>query len=187
MPDLSQLDPKVIGPVSDLMTYYSDLWLILKTGQIHKPGDHFYFNFPITPSWADGTRILLGEDSIAFDMTWKSTNAADQTAEIVVHHVPPEKPTVHLPADWMQKPVADTPNNWVQIQKEQNGKFTAGVGQETFDVVLTVSLADGRILRGTMDNPVKTIVRECEDAALTRCGPATPHTTLRKIEIDLKR
>jgi hypothetical protein len=85
----------------------------------------------------------------------------------------------------MQKPVGDMPNNWVGVTKEQNGTYTAAVGQETFNVEIKVSLADGKILSATMDNPVKTIERSCADEALTKCGEAKPHVILRKIDITL--
>jgi hypothetical protein len=167
------------------MTFYSDEWLANRMGALRKPGDHFYFVVPFNPSWADGTHVLLGEDSIAFDMTWKSTNEADHTALILIRHVPPAKPNVHLTADWMKKPVADTPNNWVEVEKNQDGKFDAAVGNETFDVLLTIDLTDGKILAGTMDNTVKTVHCTCEDQALTKCGEPVPHQIYRKIEIAL--
>jgi hypothetical protein len=186
-PDFSKVDRSLVGPLSDFMTFYSDEWLALTMGSLKKPGDHFYFAVPFNPSWADGSRVLLGEDSIAFDMTWKSTNEADHTALILVRHVPPAKPTVHLTADWMKKPVADTPNNWVEIEKNQDGKFDASVGNETFDVLLTIDLTDGKILSATMDNTVKTVHCTCEDQALTKCGEPVPHEIYRKIEITLSR
>jgi hypothetical protein len=185
MPDLSNVDRSIIGPITDFMTFYSDEWLAVRMGALKKPGDHFYFPMPFNPSWADGTHVLLGEDSIAFDMTWKSTNEADHTAVILIRHVPPAKPTVHLTADWMKKPVADTPNNWVEVEKTDDGKFEANVGQETFNVELTIDLTDGKILSGSMDNTVKTIHCTCEDQQLTRCGTPVPHEIDRKIEITL--
>ncbi|MGB8323965.1 MAG: hypothetical protein WCE52_13485 [Candidatus Acidiferrum sp.] len=114
-------------------------------------------------------------------------NAAEHTAVLLVRHVPPEKPQVHLGAEWMQAPVADTPNNWVGVQKAKEGKYLAAVGKETFDVEITVSLTDGKILAGTMDNPVQTIPRECDDEALTKCGDPTPQLIHRKIELTLVR
>jgi hypothetical protein len=185
MPNLSAVDRAIIGPITDFMTFYSDEWLANRMGVLKKPGDHFYFPMPFNPSWADGTHVLLGEDSIAFDMTWKSTNEADHTALILIRHVPPAKPTVKLPADWMKTPVADTPNNWVEIEKEEDGKFDAGVGQETFDVELKIDLTDGKILSANMDNTVKTIHCTCEDQQLTKCGVPVPHEIKRKIEIAL--
>jgi hypothetical protein len=186
IPDLSKVDPKLIGPVTDFMTFYADLWLANKIGALTKAGDHFYFRNPMPPSsWADGAHTLIGESSIDFDMTLKAVDTAAGTAVLVVKHVPPEKSAVKLPADWMQKPVGDMPNNWVGVTKEHNGSYTAAVGEENFTVEIKVSLADGRILSATMDNPVKTIERICEDAALTKCGEAKPHEILRKIDITL--
>jgi hypothetical protein len=185
MPPLNNVDRALIGPITDFMTFYSDEWLALRMGALKKQGDHFYFPMPFNPSWADGTHVLLGEDSIAFDMTWKSTNEAGHTALILIRHVPPAKPTVHLTADWMKKPVADTPNNWVEVEKTDDGKFEAGVGNETFDVELKIDLTNGKILSGSMDNTVKTIHCTCEDQELTKCGDPVPHEINRKIEIEL--
>ena len=118
-----------------------------KLGALTKAGDHFYFRNPMpASSWADGTRVLIGESAIDFDMTLKAVDSAAGTAVLVVKHVPPEKSAVKLPAAWMQTPVGDAPNNWVGVQKEQNGTYTASVGEETFTDEIKVSLADGKIL-----------------------------------------
>jgi hypothetical protein len=74
-PDLKDADPNMIGPITDLMTFYVDLWLPSKLGVLHKAGDHFHFhNFMPPSSWADGKRVLVGEDAIDFDMTLKSVD-----------------------------------------------------------------------------------------------------------------
>jgi hypothetical protein len=187
MPDLSKVDPKIIGPITDFMTFYADLWIAIKTGQLKAAGDHFYMPYGVPSSWADGTYVRLGQSSIDFDMTWKSTDAAAHTAELEIRHVPPSKSMVTLPAPWMQTQVGDKPSNWVTVQKGRDGKLQASVGEETFDVLLTVSLADGKILAGTMDNVVKTVQRTCDDDALTHCTDPAPHEIHRKIEIELVR
>lgn len=184
-PDFTRVDPKLIGPLADFMTFYSDLWLAVKTGQLSHPGDHFYFPNGVPNSWADGTYVLLGQSAIDFDMTLKSLDPASQTAVLVVRHVPPAKSSIQLSAPWMQTPVGDKPNNWVTVQKERDGKFTAAVGEEIFTVEIKLSLTDGKILSATMDNPVKTIERSCEDQALTRCSEAKPHLIQRRIDITL--
>jgi len=186
-PDLSQVDPSLIGPITDFMSFYVDLRLAVKTGKLAHPGDHFYFKRSTPNSWADGTRVLVGEDAVDFDLTLKDVNRSDHTATFVARHVPPEKPEIRLTAEWMRKPVADTANNWVQVRKTKNGKYLAAVGKETFVVEIKVSLVDGKILSGRIDNPVDTIERECEDAALTKCGDARPHPIRRQIEISLGR
>ncbi len=183
-PDISKADSKLVGPALDFMTFYADLWLAIKTGQLTHAGDHFYVKVGTPSSWANGSQVILGQSSIDFDLTLKSINSSDNTAVLVVRHVPPEKSQLTLPATWMQAPVADTPNNWVQVIKLP-GKFFASVGQETFTVELTISLADGKILSATMDNPVKTIARMCTDEALTQCDSPQPHEILRKIQIVL--
>ncbi|HEX8811498.1 MAG TPA: hypothetical protein VF742_05860, partial [Terracidiphilus sp.] len=184
LPDLSKVDPKMIGPITDFMTFYADLWLANKLGQLNKPGDHFYFRNPMPPSsWADGTRVLVGLSVTDFDMTLKSVDAATGTAMLEVRHVPPEKSALPQKAAWMQDLVGSAPNNWMTIEKEADG-FHAGVGEETFDALIKVSLMDGRILSATLENPVKTIERICTDEALTQCGPRQPHLIVRKIEIE---
>ncbi len=187
MPDLSKVDPKMIGPITDMMTFYVDLWLANKLGALRKAGDHFYFRNPMpASSWADGTRVLVGVSAIDFDMTLKAVDVAGGTALLEVKHVPPEKSALPVKAEWTQVPVGTAPNNWMTVSKTPEGKFDAGVGEETFTDEITISLADGHIVSATMDNPVKTIERVCEDEALTKCGAAKPHLILRKIEIALQ-
>lgn len=186
IPNLSEVEPNLMGPILDFLTFYVDMWLAVKSGQLVHAGDHFYFKHNAPNSWADGTRVLIGEDAIDFDCTLKDVNRADNTATLVVRHVPPEKPEIRLPASWMRKPVADTANNYVQVSKGKDGKYWAGVGKEIVDVEIKVSLTDGKILSASMDNPVQTIERECEDAALTRCSDPKPHPIRRQIEISLE-
>ena len=124
MPPLNNLDRALVGPISDFMTFYSDEWIANRMGAMKKPGDHFYFVVPFNPSWADGTRVLLGEDSIAFDITWKSTSEADHTALILIRHVPPAKPNVHLIADWMKKPSPTRPTTGSRLKRIRTASLT---------------------------------------------------------------
>lgn len=185
MPDLTKVDPWTIGPITDMMTFYVDLWLANKLQQLHKSGDHFYFHSPMpASSWADGSRVLLGESAEDFDFTMKEVDEANHTAILEVKHVPPAQSAIHLKAEWMKKPVASLPNNWVTVSRSANG-YDAGVGQETFDVLIKISTIDGKILHATMNNPVHTMMCSCEDEALTKCGTPQPHDILREVEITL--
>lgn len=181
IPNLSQVQPFLIGPITDLLTIYADLWMAAKQGTIAHAGDHVYVKLGGPNSWADGNYVVLGEDSIDFDITLKELNPP--TATLLVKHVPPAQPKVKLPAPWMQTPVADTPNNWINVSKNGAGKFDAQVGKETFDVEIKVGLKDGRILSATIDNPVQATKRECTDAAFLDCGPASPLRIHRQIEL----
>lgn len=185
-PDLSNVDRRMVGPILDLMTFYIDLWITNRIGVLQRAGDHFYFPNPQVGSWADGEQVLLGKDHIDFDLNLPSIDHVTQTAVVVVRHVPPSHPNLQFPAAWMQTPVADTPNNWVQVTKTKDGRYQAGVGKETLEVSMTLSTADGRILSASMDNPVVMSGRECDDAALTKCGDAQQHRIHRHVEIVLE-
>ena len=186
LPDFSKVSPMLVGPMADMMTFYSDLWLAIKVGTLAKAGDHLYVPVGGPNSWADGSHVILGEDSIDFDFTLVEVDAATNAAKVVAKHVPPKEPKVRLPAEWMKANVADTPNNWVEVSKNGD-KYAAEVGKETFTVELKVSLEDGKILQVTMENPVTAIHRECADAALTQCSAATPRQIMRRVEVELQR
>jgi hypothetical protein len=182
IPDLSKVQPFLIGPITDLLTFYADLWLANKQ-RLNQVGDHVYVKHGTPASWADGTYVILGESSIDFDLTLKEVDPAGQFATLLAKHVPPAQPEARLPAEWMRAPVADTPNNWVNVEKSRAGKFVAAVGKETFDVEIKVSLKDGKILSATLENLVRTRQRDCSDAAYQNCGEPADHTIHRHIEL----
>lgn len=182
-PDLSKVEQQMVGPITDLFTFYTDLWLINKIGALRQPGDHFHLPNPQTGSWADGKHVIMGKDHIDFDLNLQLIDQGKQTALIIVHHVPPAHPNLEFPAAWMEAPVADTPNNWIEVRKIENGDYLAAVGKETFDVSIVISTTDGRILSASMDNPVVTKGRQCHDAKLTQCSDASQHTIRRHVEI----
>jgi hypothetical protein len=186
IPNLSAVDPKLIGPITDLLTFYADLWLAIRAGQLNHAGDHLYQKHGTPASWADGSYVVLGEDSIDFDITLTGVDQSTKVATLLIRHVPPEQPQVRLPVAWMHEPVAGGQNNWVEVTA-RDGKFVAAIGRETFDVRMEVSLVDGKILYGAIENPVNTQERDCRDAALTSCGDPRPRQILRKIEIRLER
>jgi len=183
IPDLSKVQPMLIGPITDTLTLYSDL-LIAKKMKLEHVGQHAYFEHGKPNSWADGQHVLLGEDAIDFDLTLVDANAETHTVTILTRHVPPRHQQVKLPAAWMQTPVSDTENNWVEVSRTGD-KYTAQVGKETFDVRVILDTRDGKILSARLDNPVVAVSRECEDAALARCGPSMPETIHREVTFRL--
>jgi hypothetical protein len=184
LPDLSNVSPMLIGPITDLLTFYSDLWLAMRAGNLIHPGDHFYQKYGTPASWADGTRVIVGQDSIDFNVALVDLSPSAQTATVAVRHVPPPQIEIKLTADWMRTPVADSPNNWVQVTKNASGNYSAEVGKETFDVEIIVSLVDGKILHATLDNLVVAQRRECVDLPLTNCGEPVSHQIMRQVEIN---
>lgn len=187
VPDLSQVIP-LSGSITDLLTFYSDLLLGARQGSLAHVGDHYYFKHGTPNSWADGNYVLTGEDSIDFDISLTGLDKPGKVATVVVRHVVPAQPQIKLPADWMRAPVSDAPNNWVQVSKNYASKsdadkYVASVGKETFDVELKVSLADGKIISGTLNNPVEVLERNCADQAPMNCGEPVRYQILRQIEI----
>lgn len=182
IPNLATVQPALIGPITDLLTFYSDLWLAQKVGHFQKVGDHLYYEHGTPSAWADGSFIVVGEDSIDFDITLTDLDQAEKTATLLIRHVPPKKPQIKIPVEWMKAPVADSPNNWVNVV-HAGDQYVAQIGKETFDVKLTISLTDGKILAGSIDNPVTATERFCKDTALLNCTEPHPKTILRQIKI----
>jgi hypothetical protein len=108
-------------------------------------------------SRAAGANLLIGEDSIDFDITLQFVDPSAQVATILVQHVPPAKPQVNLPAPWMREPVEKAPNNWVEGGKDDVGRYAASVGKQTVEDRITVSLVDGRMLSATIGQPGECI------------------------------
>jgi hypothetical protein len=86
----------------------------------------------------------------------------------------------------MHAPVADSPNNWVQVGKTDDAKYVAEVGKETFHVEITVSLVNGKILHAALDNLVVAQKLQCVDAALATCGDPVDDLIRRQIELNLE-
>jgi len=184
IPDLSKVQPSLVGPITDLLTFYSDLFLA-KQLKITRVGEHIYFQHGKPSSWADGKRVLIGQDSIDFDLTLIDDDTSQHTATLLIRHVPPQHPQVQLPAKWMEMPVGDTANNWVLVERSGD-KYLAQVGKELFEVRIRVDTLDGKILSAQLHNPVTSIVRECEDAALSKCGKPEANNTLREVNLTLR-
>jgi hypothetical protein len=183
IPDLSRIHPGLVGPVVDLLTFYADVQLAMREPALAQPGDHVYVNDGNPNSWADGSRILTGEDAIDFDITVADMNLTDSVVTLVVRHVPPARPAITLKAPWMRVPVERSPNNWVQVSRRDSGEFVASVGKETFVASIRLSLADGKVLTATLDNQVDVLERECRDSSLTVCGDPVRYQIRRRIEI----
>lgn len=183
LPNLSAVPPALIGPITDLATFYVDLWLARRLGsKLERAGDNIDLKLGIPASWADGKHVVVGQSAVDFDISLVKVDRSAGVVALLVQHVPPAQAKVHLPATWMDKPVSGTPNNWVQVTK-RGDKFVAAVGKETFDVRMKVSLANGEILSATLGNLVEAQERDCRNAALTKCGPPHPLQIRRHIEI----
>ncbi|MGC1871118.1 MAG: hypothetical protein WA700_09185 [Acidobacteriaceae bacterium] len=184
VPDLSKVQPILIGPITDLLTFYADALLAMNQPSLIHAGDHAYVKHGVPNSWADGNHFILAQDAIDFDITLKAIDAASHVATLVVRHVPPSHPRIELPAAWMQTPVSDSPNNWVQVEKMSSGKYAAEVGKETFTDEIKISTISGKIISASMDNPVNVLQRVCSDSSLESCGAPTRFQIKRQITLN---
>jgi hypothetical protein len=184
-PDLRTAHPRMIGPILDLMTFYADLKLAVQRSELVRAGDHAHVAYGKPSSWANPTTgVILGEDSIDFDLTLTNIDAPSHSATLLVKHVPPTVLSVSLPATWMQPPVIGSfPNNWVQVAKARDAGYVGAVGHESFDVELTVELGTGKLIAAKMVNPVDVLERECADAALSSCKEPSRYQIMRRIEL----
>jgi hypothetical protein len=183
IPDLANVQPLLIGPITDMLTFYSDLLLAIKA-KLVQPGQTAYVSRTSPNSWADGQRVLLGQDVVDFSLSAESINPAESTETILVQHVPPPALHVEQPVQWMQEPTSAKPNNFVQVSKDGDG-FIAETGKESFDVRLVLDTRDGSILSAALHNPVALKTRTCTDWELTHCGSETSKTILREITLKL--
>ena len=182
IPDFSKTDPALIGPMSDLLTFFVDYQLAVRK-HLAKTGDHAYFPHGKPNSWADGHRVTIGFDCVDFEATLESTATAKGLAFLRVRHVPPPKGCPNPPAPWMADRVMDSANNWFQVTKAADDRFEADYGQETFEARIYVSPDDGRIVSAELDNPILFNTRVCKDAALKDCAPPVRGRILRAIQL----
>ena len=183
IPDFSKVQPFLIGPITDTLTFYSDVLLANNAGLV-KAGQHEYVEHGKPNSWADGQRVLIGQDAIDFDISVLQVSQKDQTLTLLIQHVPPRHPRLEYPATWMNNPVANTRNNWEQLE-HTGEKYIAQVGQETFDVRITLDLRDGKIFSASLHNVIIAVSRECKDRDLTNCGMAATKSMRREVSFRL--
>ena len=185
VPNLATVQPLLIGPITDTLTIYSDLLLAMQH-ELLQPGQTAYVPRTTPNSWADGQRVLIGQDVVDFSLKVESVDPAEHTETLLIQHVPPPVLHVHLPASWMQGPASAKPMNFVQVSRQGDG-FIAEVGEETFDVRIVVDTRDGHIISAAMHNPVALSTRSCTNRELTQCGQETSKMTLREITWKLVR
>ncbi len=183
-PNTAQIFPRIVDPAFDLLSIYTDAAAAMQQGALRSDGDRgVVFNHGDTVSWADGMRILIGEDSTDLEITLDEVSLLDGSAKVTVHHVAPGVSKIKTPAEWMKGAVADTSNNWVQVVRAGARQFVASVGQETAEVHLELSLTNGKIFSAEMDTHIEVLERECTDEALTMCREGVRHQIVRHVKL----
>ena len=125
-PTSGRVQPILIGPITDLLTFYADVQLAMRQKNLLRTGDHIYVKHGRPNSWADGTYTVFGQDSIDFDITLTEVDQAAHEAALLIRHVPPVQAQIQFPATWMIAPVGDHPNNWGEGRKDSSGQILGG-------------------------------------------------------------
>ncbi|MFC1745855.1 hypothetical protein ACFL35_17820 [Candidatus Riflebacteria bacterium] len=196
-PDIRKIEGKmrkyIVGPIFDLLTFYVDLNPGLFYAKIDELENGYPIVFPFNKksSWADGQFIILGEDCIDFRVTFQN-NKKNKPLLRVEHIAPESNLDINLPEKWMNVPIGQGKNNWVQIAKMKN-MFGVSYGYEYFDVHIYIDPEDGKINYASMYNPVERLNRICKEiisknkkiTGIKNCSEATPQHTYRNITIEL--
>ena len=182
-PDISKVNPFLVGPISDLLIFYADFQLAARSYELNAPGTRTHVENSKPNSWADGRRIRVGEDQLEFDLSLGEIDPADSTITLSVRHSPPSWSNVNMPAHWMYHPIDSTPNNWVQVTRDEKGVYVGSIGSESYTVVMKIDLRTGAILNGTLENIIDILQRDCADSLLTNCGDTVRYTVRRQSEM----
>jgi hypothetical protein len=89
VPNLADVQPLLIGPITDTLTIYSDLLLAMQSKLAHA-GQTAYVPRTTPNSWADGKRVLLGQDVVDFSLTVETLNPAENAETLLIQHASSE-------------------------------------------------------------------------------------------------
>ena len=101
IPNLANVQPLLIGPITDTLTIYSDLLLATRARLVHS-GQSAYVSRTTPNSWGDGQHVLLGQDVVDFSLRVEALNSSQHSETLLIQHVPPPESHLELPATWMQ-------------------------------------------------------------------------------------
>ena len=128
----------------------------------------------------DNATTPVGEDLI--QLTTTLTSLSDQQATFTSSCEPPPGGGLTLTRAFTNSPLCGSvPNNFEQIQ-ESGTQYQALWGCEQLAVTTVVTRATGQIVSVQMTNQLQLDLTQCQDEALTECGPITPITLQRIVQ-----
>ena len=140
MPDLAHVDPKLIGPITDFMTFYVDLWRAEKLGELKKTGDQLYFK---QGTRSRGRRSVVSSASLhRLRLHVEECRRSQPEATLEMPSRSAREVAGHAHRRLDAHPRSRHSEQLVGVNRTQDGKFHAAVGKETFDVEIKVSLVD---------------------------------------------
>lgn len=170
----------LLGPITDLGTFYVDLSIPVGIDNLHQPGQSYTDPTPLSGNFASATSPV-GQDLIQLTTTLTSLNATQAT--FTSTYVPPPQGGLTLTQPFMDSPVCgSTPNNFELVQQQGTG-YQALWGCENFTVTTVVNRPSGQIVSAQITNPLQLDEVTCTDEALTDCQAPVPLTIPRTAQL----
>ena len=152
--DLPPLDePRMLGMITDLNTFFVAVSPAIGVEGLHESGDSHVLDEPARGIWTNGRNIVLGQDCIRTRIELVEIDRKKETVRFRTSFMPPDVPCLELARPWMTKAASDDkPNNFQQITLNEQGKHTVIWGIEEFTITSEVSYEDGKVRNARMDN-----------------------------------
>lgn len=179
LPDLGTIDPRLVEPVTDVITFFVAVSSGAGIANVQRAGDRYALPTPVVGRWAHGKETPVGEDCIAVSIMLREITS--ETATYVTAFEPPTERCLTPALPVMEAPIGQGPNNFQQVMVSAVDR-AAMWGREQFVVTTVVRRSDGTILEATMDNQLVLRTRlGCADETLQRCQMEVPMRLQRKL------
>ena len=160
-------DAAVTGAITDLITFWAGLSLMLDQDALHAEGDVFHRPEAVTGDWADGRSVIYGEDCTIVTMTLVELER--RQVRLKLEFLAPETACLEFPNAVFNTPVREGQlNNFSQIRQDDTG-FAPMWGLETYTVEVPVDRASGRLKHGRLTNTLDLQMAGGCDEALEAC------------------
>lgn len=177
-------EPAMVGPISDLTTFYVAISPSIGIDTLTKVGDEHVMPEAVRGVWTVLPHTPLGEDCIVPRV--KITHLDVNTVTFHTAFEPPSTPCLEPLGPWMREPVDGTrPNNFRQVTADPSGTRIVMWGREAFTTECRVERPSGRILVASMENTLTLKVRVGCDATLESCAGEFPTTIRRTVKLKL--
>ena len=184
LPDILGWDMAVVGPVTDLLTFWVAISPQAGIDKVSKVGQSYVLPEAPVASWANGVDIPVGQDCIQISITLKELG--ESTAVFETRFMPPEEASLKMLKSWMDESVVEgTPNNFQQ-QMSMGEAAMVMWGREYFVVTSTVRRADGMLLSATMSNELQLKMKIGCSSELQACKHEVPLHIRRELSLELQ-
>ena len=184
LPDIAGWDMAVVGPVTDLLTFFVAISPQAGIDSVSQVGQTCVLPEAPVASWANGESIPVGQDCIQISVTLKEIH--EDTAVFETRFMPPEEAGLEMLKPWMDESVvAGTPNNFQQ-QMSMGDAAAVMWGREEFVVTSTVRRADGMLLSATMSNELQLKMKIGCSSELESCKHEIPLHIRRELSLELQ-